>query len=74
MRHGTVRILLAKLMKESGRTKGEVSRIAEMERTQFNHYCKSDITRVDLDVLARLCNALGCDISDLLEYVPEDRQ
>ena len=45
-----------------------------MERTQINNYCKNKVTRVDLDVLARICSVLHCSIGDLLEYIPEDSQ
>jgi len=41
-----------------------------MQRTQLKAYMKQDIVRVDLAVIARLCYALQCDISDLIEYIP----
>lgn len=28
------------------------------------------VTRLDIDVLARICTVLGCDVGDLLEYEP----
>lgn len=43
-----------------------------MERTQINNYCKNNVARVDLDVLARICSVLHCSIGELLEYVPEE--
>ncbi len=39
--------------------------------TQLNNYCRNEITRVDLPVLARICDYLECDICDLLEYEPD---
>lgn len=44
-----------------------------MERTQLNNYCKNEVARVDLDVLARMCTVLECDIGDLLEFVPPEK-
>lgn len=41
-----------------------------MQRTQINNYCRNDITRLDTDVLARICTVLECEIGDLLEFVP----
>ena len=32
-------------------------------------YCKNDIKRPDLDVLARICYALDCDLADIIRYV-----
>ena len=69
-RFGTVRINLSKLIEENGISKNKLSQRAEMQRTQINHYCNNTITRLDIDVLARLCTVLGCEIGDLLEFVP----
>ena len=69
-RFGTVKINLSKLIEENGISKNKLSQRAEMQRTQINHYCNNTITRLDIDVLARLCTVLGCEIGDLLEFVP----
>ena len=68
--YGTILIHLDKLIKESGMSKNKLSHRAEMQRTQLNHYCNNTITRLDTDVLARLCTVLNCQIGDLLEFVP----
>ena len=31
------------------------------------------ITRLDIDVLARLCTVLNCEIGDLLEFIPPEK-
>ncbi|WP_367112429.1 helix-turn-helix domain-containing protein [uncultured Subdoligranulum sp.] len=31
------------------------------------------ITRLDIDVLARLCTVLNCGIGDLLEFIPPEK-
>ncbi len=70
MEYGTIRIKLDELLKVSGLSKNMLSLRAEMQRTQINNYCKNQITRLDIDVLARLCTVLNCGIGDLLEFVP----
>ena len=72
--HGTIRIKLDELLKKSGMSKSKLSHRAEMQRTQINNFCNNKITRLDTDVLARLCAALNCNISDLLEYVPFEEE
>ena len=72
--HGKIIIKLDALLKESGLSKNKLSHRAEMQRSQINSYCRNEITRLDVDVLARICNTLGCSLSDLLEYVPPENQ
>ncbi len=70
--YGYVKIKLAKLIKDRKISKNKLSHRAEMQRSQINHYCNEEITRLDTAVLARLCTALGCKIEDLLEFVPKE--
>lgn len=72
--HGYIKIKLDDLIKEKGISKNKLTKRAEMERTQLNNFCKNKITRLDTDVLARICNALNCEISDLLEFVPPEKE
>ena len=65
-RFGKIRINLAKLLEESGLSKNMLSHRAEMQRTQLNHYCSNTITRLDIEVLARLCTVLNCEIGGSL--------
>ena len=65
MEYGTIRIKLDDLLKESGLSKNMLSHRAEMQRTQINNYCRNQITRLDIDVLGRLCTVLNCEIGDL---------
>ena len=70
--HGYIRIKLDELLKRTGMSKNKLSHRAEMQRTQINNYCSNRITRLDTDVLARICAALNCTLDDLLEYVPSE--
>ena len=72
--YGTIRIKLEELIQKSGISKNKLSHRAEMQRTQINNYCNNKVTRLDTDVLARLCTALGCQINDLLEFVPPEKK
>ena len=72
--YGSIRIKLDELIKEAGISKNKLSHRAEMQRSQINHYCNNDITRLDIDVLARICTVLNCQIGDLLEFIPPEKK
>ncbi len=73
-RYGTIKIHLEELIEESGISKNKLSHRAEMQRTQINNYCNNTVTRLDIDVLARLCTVLGCSIDELLEFIPPNQE
>jgi putative transcriptional regulator len=71
--YGTIRIKLKELLEAKGLSKNKLSHRAEMQRSQINHFCNNEITRLDTDVLARICTVLECEISDLLEFIPSEK-
>ena len=72
-RYGKIIIHLDELIEKAGISKNKLSQRAEMQRTKLNHYCNNTVTRLDVDVLARLCTVLNCEIGDLLEFVPPEQ-
>lgn len=72
--YGTINIKLNELIKKAGISKNKLSHRAEMQRSQINNYCNNDITRLDTDVLARICTVLECEIGDLLEFIPPNQE
>lgn len=71
-KYGKIVIRVNELIEQKGISKNKLCHRAEMQHTQLNNFCKNEITRLDTDVLARLCHALECDISDLLQYLPPE--
>lgn len=61
-----ININLAEVIKKSGKSKNDVCYACQMQRTQLNNYCNNKVSRVDLTILARLCDYLECNISDIL--------
>ena len=70
--YGKIKIHLAQLLQEKGLSKNKFSQRAEMQRTQLNHYCNNTVTRLDINVLGRICTVLDCSIGDLLEFLPPE--
>ncbi len=53
-------------------SKYSIIKNCDVSATQLNSYCNNKVTRVDLPVLARICDYLECSISDLLRYEPDE--
>ena len=70
--YGKIIIKLDQAIQKAGISKNKLCQKAELQRTQINNYCKNNITRLDIDVLARMCTVLNCEIGDLLEFVPPE--
>ena len=69
---GQIIITLDEYRKAHGVSKYSIIKNCGVSATQLNSYCNNKITRVDLPVLARICDYLCCEISDLLEYMPDE--
>lgn len=63
-----IEIKLDALLKARGISKNKICKYCDMQRTQLNKYCNNEIERFDLNILARLCEYIGCDVQDILEY------
>ena len=62
-----VYIYLYNLLKEKNIIKNKVCEACRLQRTQFNNYCKNKVTRIDLSILAKLCEYLDCTPNDILK-------
>lgn len=65
---GYIEIHLQELLNQAGMSKNKFCQRAELQRSQLNGYLNNTITRLDTDVLVRICSTLDCSISDLLEF------
>ena len=55
---GHINIKLADLIFEKGKSKNKVCYHCEVQRTQLNNYCNNKVSRVDLALMARVCEYL----------------
>ena len=71
---GKCEITLNDLLEKQGISRSKLSKLAEIQYSQLLAYCRNEIQRPDLGVLARICRVLECDIPDLLCYHrPEEK-
>ena len=66
-----IRILLSNRLGERRLTQAELSRMTQIRASTINEYYWELAERVKLEHLDVICEALDCDISDLLVRVPE---
>ncbi len=68
--YGKVTLNVDAILRKKEMSKTQLSYRAEISHTQINRFCRNEVSRIDLNTLARLCLVLECDISDLLKYEP----
>lgn len=62
---------LENLLKEKNISKNQLCINCNLQRTQLNNYCKNKVGRVDLNILSRLCEYMGCTPNDILKIEEE---
>lgn len=72
--YGRFEIILENYLKMKDFSKNSLAEKANLQRTQLNTYCKNKIKRPDFDVLARICFALDCELSDIVRYVKPQKK
>ena len=65
---GSIEFHLKELLEKTNMSKNKFCQRAEIQRSQLNGYLNNTITRLDTDVLVRICYALDCTIAELIEY------
>lgn len=65
-----IRLTVDKYLDRHKITRYELAKRTGIRFPIVDNYYKNKIVRYDSYVLNRMCEALGCDISDLIEYHP----
>lgn len=68
MTNGKIVIKLDKYLKTHNISRSSLARKGELRYDTILSYCKGEVTRLDTDTLAKLCSALECNISDIIEF------
>ncbi len=66
----TVYIDLENLLKEKQISINKLYLACNLQLTQLNNYCKNKVSRIDLSILARICEFLDCTPNDILKLKP----
>ncbi len=63
---GRVDVVLDDYLKKHKISRSSLTRNTELQYSQILRYCKNDVQKMDLSILAKLCTVLDCNIDDLL--------
>lgn len=63
-----IQLTLDKALERSGLTRYELAKRTGIQYQIIDNYYKNKVKRYDSYVLERVCDALGCQISDLIAY------
>lgn len=64
-----VRLTIDKYLDKHGITRYELAKQTEVKFQTIDRYYKNRVVRYDSYILDRICTALKCDLSDIMEYV-----
>ena len=73
LEYGHIAVRLDKLIEQKNISRTKLKEATKLDTPVINRLYNGTAQRVDLDVLARLCFALECSVSDIIEYVEPER-
>ena len=69
-----IRCHLSRLMGEHKMKIADVARETGLTRNTVTLLYKETANRLELDAIDKLCELFQCEVGELLEYVPEDKE
>lgn len=68
MKTGKIEIKLDTYLKTHHISRSSLVRNGNLRYDTILSYCRGKITRLDTDTLAKICSALKCELSDIIEF------
>ena len=66
--YGHITLHLQELMDRRGLKRNQVALAIGTRFEVVDKWCNGEMSRIDADILARLCYVLECDVHDILSY------
>ena len=64
---GKIEVVLDDYLKKHKISRSSLVRNTELQYSQILRYCRNDVQKIDLSILAKLCTVLDCEITDILK-------
>lgn len=68
--YGTIKIKLDDIMKKKGISTYDLNSKSNIRYQTLQVLQDNSASRIDFEVLAKLCYSLDCKVEDIIEYVP----
>ncbi len=65
---GKINIRLKELLNEKGVSRNKLCNMMGTNYDLITRYYNNTVSRVDLEIIAKICFVLDCNITDVLEY------
>lgn len=67
-----VKLTLDKYLEKRGITRYELAKRVDVKFQTIDRYYKNRVVRYDSYILDRICTALECNVSDIIEYIKDE--
>lgn len=67
---GKIDLRLDEYLKAHNISRSSLSRNGQIHYKQLLKYCNNDMQKVDLNLLARICKTINCEIGEIIVYTP----
>ena len=72
---GRVQLFLREYMDNNGITRNALSSYSDVDyKTVSRYYKNENVQNVDLNLLAKFCYCMGCDLPDIMRYIPPNNK
>ena len=68
-----IRLKLKEYLDKNEITRYRLEQLTGIRYSVITKYYHNIVMRYDSDILNRICNALNCKISDIIEYIPDKK-
>lgn len=66
--YGKLEITLKEVLDKKNISRNKLCTMIAVNYDLVNRYYNNRVIRIDIDIIARMCFALECDVADLLKY------
>lgn len=70
LEYGTIKIKLDEIMNSKNISTYQLNTKSNIRFQTIQALRENTSSRIDFEVLAKLCYSLGCKVSDIIEYIP----